>query len=612
MSGTVASATTTLLFAQGGYFMVSAAFVALVLSLAAGAVAAFAKARPLSLIELVVLGAALLLSLWLLVPRDAASATVVFPELARNALYFVGLLLVLLLAERRFMTHVVAGVLLACVLASAYALATRLSPRLSPGFDPIADYRLAEPLGYWNALGVVAAVGAVLATGVADRATSRSVRALAAASLLVLIPAMYFTYSRAAWLALVAGLVGIVAFEKERLHLATTIVIVAPWPAVAIAIVHTSPELAQAPPLRDGSVGATLALELVVLAVAAYAAVFIASTVATRVSIPSGVRRGWAVVLVGGLLGGAVIGLVRADWSPATFSEAYREFSTPRPVTTDPSGRLLSASGSGRADLWRAAWDQWRSAPLVGTGPGTFERYWLQNRPTINDARDAHNVYLETLAELGLGGLILLVTLLGAPLAAALRVRDVPLVPAAAGVLIAYALHAGLDWDWELPGVTLPVIFCAGAILVAARNVDEQPRLAPRAFRVATVTAALALVPIAFVGVIGQGATSAGYEAFAEGNDETALAQARKATRWMPWSSAPWQLLGEVRLAAGDRREAANEFRTAVEKDDHDWRLWYGLARATTGRAQTDAFTRALLLNPRSSELRAFEGDRAR
>ena len=53
--------------------------------------------------------------------------------------------------------------------------------------------------------------------------------------------------------------------------------------------------------------------------------------------------------------------------------------------------------------------------PLLGEGAGSFSRTWLRERPVANEARDAHNLYLETLAELGPIGLVLLLLVLVTP-----------------------------------------------------------------------------------------------------------------------------------------------------------------------------------------------------
>ena len=97
--------------------------------------------------------------------------------------------------------------------------------------------------------------------------------------------------------------------------------------------------------------------------------------------------------------------------------------------------------------------------------PGTFELAWLERQPIPQPVLDAHSLYLETLAELGLVGLALLVLALAPPLAAGFRGVD----PAATGGYVAFLIHAGLDWDWELPAVTIAGLACAAALLVRER-----------------------------------------------------------------------------------------------------------------------------------------------
>ncbi|MFO7571919.1 MAG: O-antigen ligase family protein, partial [Gaiellaceae bacterium] len=124
-----------------------------------------------------------------------------------------------------------------------------------------------------------------------------------------------------------------------------------------------------------------------------------------------------------------------------------------------------------RRDYWRAAWDQWQEDPVSGGGAGAFGDFW--KRTTGTGARDAHSLYLETLAELGVIGLILLVAVIVIPIFAAVLARRGSFVPTALAVYTAFLVHAGLDWDWEMPVVTLSGLFCGAALLVAARRPDE-------------------------------------------------------------------------------------------------------------------------------------------
>ena len=52
-----------------------------------------------------------------------------------------------------------------------------------------------------------------------------------------------------------------------------------------------------------------------------------------------------------------------------------------------------------------------------------------------------------------------------APLATAIRGRGDPIVAAGGAAFVVFAAHAGLDWDWEMPVVTLVALACAGVVL---------------------------------------------------------------------------------------------------------------------------------------------------
>ena len=131
--------------------------------------------------------------------------------------------------------------------------------------------------------------------------------------------------------------------------------------------------------------------------------------------------------------------------------------------------RLFSASTNSRLDYWRVAAKQYAAHPILGSGAGTFELYWNRERPAPVGSRFAHNLYLQVLAELGPIALILLAVAFAAPFAALRSARRLPVVPAVAGAYAAVLAHAALDWDWQLPVVTV-IGLCAGAaILVGAR-----------------------------------------------------------------------------------------------------------------------------------------------
>ena len=123
-----------------------------------------------------------------------------------------------------------------------------------------------------------------------------------------------------------------------------------------------------------------------------------------------------------------------------------------------------------RPAYWNVALADASEHVVLGSGAGSFDDYWLEHRPIPADVRDAHSLYLETAAELGIVGLALLLVALGAPLAAAARARENQLVATAAAAYVAFLVHAGLDWDWEMPVTTFAGLACGAALLVSRRS----------------------------------------------------------------------------------------------------------------------------------------------
>ena len=84
--------------------------------------------------------------------------------------------------------------------------------------------------------------------------------------------------------------------------------------------------------------------------------------------------------------------------------------------------------------------------------------------------RDAHSLYVETFGELGLVGLTLIVAALLVPLVAAVRGRHSRFVAPACGAYVAWVAASGLDWHWEMVGLTVTALLLGGVGLVAAER----------------------------------------------------------------------------------------------------------------------------------------------
>ncbi len=519
----------------------------------------------------------------------------------QRVLLYVGALAALVLVVRRqTVPWVLAATLVAVSIASAYGLATRLFPERLGVYDPIAGYRLEEPLTYWNALGIFAAMGALLALGFAARGRALAGRMLASASLPVLLSTVYFTFSRGAWIAGAIGLAVAVAVDPRRVQLIVTAFVLAPAQALAVLLSSRQEALTRtdAPLSAATHDGHRLALYVLLLAGLSALAAGGLALAERRVHPPRTVRLafGGAVVLVA--LAVLLTIFVRYGGPVTLVRKGYDSFTatgTENPVNLNQ--RLFTFSGSRRAELWEEAWDDYRASPVLGSGPGSYEQYWLRHRGIPHKVRDAHNLYLEVLAELGPIGLVLLALAFGAPLAAAVAGRAHPLVPAALAAFAAYLTHAAVDWDWEMSAVTLVGLTSAAALLAAADGRETPPRL-PLGLRAAGVAAALVLSMIAFVGLIGASALGASERALGKGRYEEAGSQARKAARWWRWQPDPWRQLGDTQAAEGNLTEARESYRKAISKDRRDWLLWYDLASVSDGGEARSALDEAARLNP--------------
>jgi len=488
-----------LAFRQGGYFppaFQSAGTAALAgLGILLAVRRTYAPPSPRALVAFALLG---LLAIWMgLSAGWSPVAGTPRLDMQRAMLYVALFGLGLIAADGRAQARLLVWSLLGILVAVTGAgLLSRLQPALlhddavSPAFF---KERLSYPLGYWNGFGALAAIGTVLALGLAADVRSRSwMRALACTSATVMLVALYLSLSRGAWLALAAGLVVLLALAPRRGALAVTTLLAGIATAVAVLRLQAYPALLDG--AQDGAAqGRSFTVELAAILVAVLAAQWALAAVpladrlrdAGRAALVSVAILVIAVPLAGALVRGssgesrtaAAVGAARG-W----VSGQWNDFMEPAvPLAERGQARLLSARGS-RSDAYRVALEGWRAAPFAGEGAGSFEPRWLRSRKAQEKLRDAHSLILGTMTELGLVGLLLLLGFLGSVGAAAVRCRSgrgalrrshAAAVVAAVSV---WFVHACIDWDWELPVLT-------GAAIVLAAMLFEERRRAPRSGR---------------------------------------------------------------------------------------------------------------------------------
>jgi O-antigen ligase len=595
---------------NGGYSPTTWGWSALVL-FAAAALALVLRAEPrLGALEAGFSFALLALFAWgLLSALWSPSLTQPLLESQRTLVYVAGALAALLLARSRSYHALLAGAWTAMTLICSYSLLTRLVPDRLGFVDTLAGYRLEQPLGYWNALGVFAAIGTLLALGFALRSRYLAVRGLAAASTVPLVSTLYFTFSRGAWIALGSGLVAALALDRRRLQLSTGLLVIGPWPAIAVWRASGSEPLTHlgaALPVAAHAGHRFLVVELLLAAAAAAAGLALVAVERTF-RAPRALRVLYAGVVVAVVAVGLAAVVVRFGSPPTIARHLYRNFVGPSATVTNGNlnQRLFTVSGGQRIPQWKVGWREYEAHPWLGSGLGTYERWWNQLRPAAWKVRNAHNLYLETLAELGPVGLGVLAVALGLPLAAAVRGRRRELAGAATGAYAAFLVHASLDWDWQMPAVTLAALFTGAALLVAARPAASG-WIETRG-RMLALAGILALAAFAFVGLRGnQAIASAEHAAHGRGNLAAAVPEARRASRWAPWSARPWQLRGEAELEHHQLRDARGYLRRAAAKDASDWSIWLDLALASRGPERRHALAEAARLNPLDPVIASF------
>ncbi|MEA2474544.1 MAG: hypothetical protein QOE06_2459 [Thermoleophilaceae bacterium] len=533
----------------------------------------------------------------------------------------------------------VAAVAAAAVVLCGIGLITRVAPDFWPIADGLGKGRLSYPLTYWNTFGLLAAIGALLCLHLSsDDGVPRMARVASAAAVPALVAALVLSYSRGATAAAIVGLVAYMALGRPRallLSLAATV----PASAAAAVAAYGAERLATAgydsPAGVDQGHGVALVVGLAVLGAGVLRALLL--RLDWRLAVRPPLRRrtrhllAAAAVLV---LVGAVAGAVAAG-VPRSVERDYHEFVRGKPLSSsdpDVRARLSDPSNNGRLEYWQVSLDAFRDHPLRGIGAGTFQHLWARERSIPVTVVDAHTLYGETLAELGGVGIVLLATALLALLAGvALRMRrggDRALHACVLAVLLMWMLAAAVDWHWEMPVVTLPVLALAAA---AAGGRREDPADSPGtetaegtaarrprgslAARLALATAALGLAATPAAAALSQTRLNDSVRELKAGDCARAVDSASSSLQVMDFRPEPLEVTGFCRSRQGRPAEAVRAFERAIDRDPHSWELYYGLAlvRAAGGLDPHAATARALELNPREVLVqRAIEALRGR
>ena len=496
---------------------------------------------------------------------------------------------------------------------SGYALLVKVFPATFDASDTVG--RLGAPFDYWNATGLIAALGlpACLWAG-ARRERTRALRALAPPAIAVLSTVIVLSYSRGALLAALIGL--IVWFGLVPLRLRGALVLGTGLVGGAVLSVYALNTHA----LTDNGVllgarttaghgfGIVLVLVLAAMTVAGFASAFAMD----RVPLAHAVRRRIAIALLACLALIPVAGLAAlAASSRGLTGEISHEFST---LTNTNSGAANAPSrlielGNARGRYWSEGLKVGEHALLKGTGALGYAT--AVTRYT-NDARvvpHAHSFVIQTFADFGLIGVALMIALLVAWSAAAARTLipgpdDRAGPPGAAvdrhaaeraglltllAVVVTFGVHSSIDWTWFMPGTALPALVCAGWLAgrgpigepagrrANRRRVLDSPGVAGGALVVAAV--ALILAWFVYQPLHSANADEAAIQALSSGNTAAAFNHAQTAADVYPVSVEPLWELATIDQAVGRRAAAQHELQRAVDRQPQNAQTYLQLGQ---------------------------------
>jgi hypothetical protein len=526
---------------------------------------------------------------------------------------------------------VVKGIVLAAMAAIVYSLAARVWPA-SIGETEISN-RIGQPFQYWNAVGVTAALAIPGLLWIGTRRNGVLGRVLAYPGLGAAVVALLLTQSRSALIAAVIGTIAWLAIVPLRLRTVPLIVApsicggaVAAWALAKDAFSIPAQPLAVKESVADefGLLLLLMALALVVVGVAVNAG--------ESRGVPSlHVRRRIGIVALVVAVAVPLVAFTSVAFSDrgigGAIGDRVDELTSETQTAPDSEGAgRLTAASSTRGKYWREAGRVFDDRPAVGLGAGNFEAARLRHRSDASATRHAHGFVPQTLADLGVLGVVLTTALLIAWLVAVARATglhpgrlprrdwDADRTGLVALTLIAvvFGLQSALDWTWFVPGPTAMALVAAGFVAGRAplgRPEPDERLSAPSPPRLLAASGVLlAAVLIAWAIWQPEASSRQTEEAIRladEGSVDLAIAKTEDAQDTNPLSSEPLIARAAIQTEADRIADARESLEQAVLKFPGEARTWSRLAAFQLGtldrpREAAHTLQGALFLDPQS------------
>jgi hypothetical protein len=467
-----------------------------------------------------------------------------------------------------------------------WALLGKVVPSLFPDGGRLA--RLRSPIGYWNALALLADAAVAMGLWLAARREHRpAVRVAGVVLLYAAVVSVLLAYSRAGVLVAIAVVAIWLALRPERLEslVASGIAAaaggaIAGWAVTRPGIAHDVQPYSTR--VHDGAIfGVVFVVGAVIVAVTA------ASLLRADAETPLAPERRSELVRIA-LAGVAVLAVllfagstIKAGGPGSWLDARVHEFTSNVSVSETP-GRVTSFSSNHRWAWWKESWSSFLDRPLEGSGAGSFVLVHRPRRSTSLDVTtEPHNVPLQFLGELGLVGFLLFA---GAAVAAALGIRatlrrldedDRPAALALALAVVAYLLWSIVDFDWDFVAVTGPTFFLIGVLLAAGRPIRRRAGVRRPLWAAGALLVALAVALSLLSPWFSQQRFEASLAAYQHRDLGASLADVRDAHSYDPLALEPLLWWAGLKGATGDIPGAKRLYRRAVDLQPKNAEVWY-------------------------------------
>ena len=409
------------------------------------------------------------------------SETETIKETLRSSMYLATFLLALtaLSSGRQVGPLIDVSVVMVAAVAG-YGLLQKIYPTEYP-VHSLDGVRMDSTLQYSNTTAVILGMGVVLALARMSTLRNFALRAFYAALTLSFLIALYLTVSRGGIGSLGIGMIVLFVFGSGRLRMFADLLLLSLPGAWLWWQMQSLPGLLGTGVLRQQKIDDGIAFrnDLIVALLVAFALQAAFNFLANRYELASSARRWLGIIVVAGSVLVAVAGVLVVVDVYGGPERAYAALVGNSSETGNVGQRLVSFDISSRGDYWRVAWQAWMERPFTGTGAGTFQYTWLEDRPDLKGVKQVHNVYLEQGTETGLfaflaflGFVAVLVGYTGrAAWRSGLQGERRLLLAGLCSALVVYLVSSAFEWHWYLPPSTLFFFILAGiAVKFASRD----------------------------------------------------------------------------------------------------------------------------------------------